>query len=136
MLKGILRADDALRAVERGVDGVIISNHGGRYLDSAQATIDALPEIVDAVGNKTTVILDSGIRRGSDIVKGVALGAKAVMMGRATLYGIAAAGQAGAEHALSLLRNEFRLTMGQTGCQCVEDIKSDILAPIPRWAQN
>jgi isopentenyl diphosphate isomerase/L-lactate dehydrogenase-like FMN-dependent dehydrogenase len=126
MVKGINRPDDAVRAAEYGVDGVIVSNHGGRNMDSAVATLDALPDIVEAVGNRTTVILDSGIRRGSDIIKAVALGAKAVLTGRATLYGTAVGGQAGALHAISLLRKEMDNTMAYTGCRSVDEITTDI----------
>ena len=93
MLKGINRVDDALKAISYGVDGLIVSNHGGRNMDSAAATLDMLPEIAEAVGDKATVILDSGVRRGSDIVKAVALGAKCVLTGRATLYGTAVGGR-------------------------------------------
>jgi isopentenyl diphosphate isomerase/L-lactate dehydrogenase-like FMN-dependent dehydrogenase len=129
ILKGILRADDAVRAAERGVDGIVVSNHGGRNMDSAVATLDVLPEIVDAVGHRTTVMLDSGIRRGSDIVKALALGAKAVLIGRATLYGIMVGGQAGAERALSILQNELRRTMAYVGCRSIAEVSADVLAP-------
>jgi isopentenyl diphosphate isomerase/L-lactate dehydrogenase-like FMN-dependent dehydrogenase len=127
IVKGILRADDAKRAVECGADGIIVSNHGGRNMDSAMAPMDVLPSIVAAVGDRTTIILDSGARRGSDIVKALALGAKAVMMGRGTLYGVAVSGEAGATHALSLLHNELRQTMGYVGCRSIGEINADIL---------
>jgi len=126
MVKGINRPDDAVRAIEYGVDGIIVSNHGGRNMDSAVASIDALPEIAEAVGDRATVILDSGVRRGSDIVKALALGAKAVLTGRATLYGTAVAGQAGAAHALGVLRKEMDNTMAYTGCRGVDEITPDI----------
>jgi (S)-mandelate dehydrogenase len=128
ILKGILRPDDAVRAVERGVDGIVVSNHGGRNMDSAVASLDVLPEIVAAVGDRTTVLLDSGIRRGSDIVKALALGAKAVLIGRATLYGVMVGGQAGAERALSILENELKRTMAYVGCRSIAEIGPDVLA--------
>jgi isopentenyl diphosphate isomerase/L-lactate dehydrogenase-like FMN-dependent dehydrogenase len=127
MVKGIMRADEAVRAVEYGADAVIVSNHGGRNMDSAIASIDALPSIVEAVGDRATVILDSGIRRGSDIAKALALGAKAVLVGRATLYGTAVAGEAGALHALTMLRGELDKTMAYTACNTVDELGPDIL---------
>jgi (S)-mandelate dehydrogenase len=127
MLKGVNRTDDALKALTYGVDGLIVSNHGGRNMDSAAATLAVLPEIADAVGDKATIILDSGIRRGSDIVKALALGAKAVLTGRATLYGTAAGGEAGAAHAIDILKTEMDKTMAYTGCRTVAEISPDIL---------
>src|SRR6201985_998821 len=127
MLKGINRVDDALKAVSYGVDGLIVSTHGGRNMDSAAATLDMLPEIAEAVGDKATVLLDSGARRGSDIVKALALGAKCVLTGRATLYGTAAGGQAGAETALAILKDEMRRTMSYVGRSKVSDIDADII---------
>ncbi len=126
MIKGINRPDDAVKAIEYGVDGIIVSNHGGRNMDSAVASIDVLPEIAEAVGERATVILDSGVRRGSDIAKALALGAKAVLTGRATLYGTAVGGQAGAAHAINIIRNELDKTMGYTGCRSVDEITTDI----------
>jgi (S)-mandelate dehydrogenase len=126
MLKGINRVDDALKAVSYGVDGLIVSNHGGRNMDSAAATLDMLPEIAEAVGDKATVILDSGVRRGSDIVKALALGAKCVLTGRATLYGTAAGGQAGASKAVGFIQTEMEKTMAYTGCNGVDEISTDI----------
>jgi isopentenyl diphosphate isomerase/L-lactate dehydrogenase-like FMN-dependent dehydrogenase len=127
MVKGINRPDDAVKATEYGVDGIIVSNHGGRNMDSAVASIDALPEIAEAVGSKGTVILDSGIRRGSDIAKALALGAKAVLTGRATLYGTAVGGQAGAAKAVDLIRKELDNTMAYCGCNSVDELTPDIL---------
>lgn len=127
MLKGVNRPDDAVKAIEYGIDGIVVSNHGGRNLDSAAATIDLLPDIAEAVNNRATIILDSGIRRGSDIAKALALGAKAVLTGRATLYGTAVGGAAGALRAITLLRNELDKTMAYTGCNTVEDLSPDIL---------
>ena len=126
IVKGVLRPDDARRAVDCGADGIIVSNHGGRALDAAAAPIDVLPEIVEAVGDRTTVILDSGVRRGSDIVKALALGAKAVMMGKGMLYGVAVGGEAGAARALDLMRNEFRQTLGFVGCRDVGEVSRDV----------
>ena len=125
MIKGILRAEDAVRAVEQGVDAIIVSNHGGRNMDSAVAPIDALPEVAAAVAGRCTILLDSGVRRGSDIVKAVALGADAVLVGRPVLYGIAAAGEAGALHAIELLRNELDKTMAFMGCNTMADLRPD-----------
>jgi isopentenyl diphosphate isomerase/L-lactate dehydrogenase-like FMN-dependent dehydrogenase len=127
IIKGIMREDDARKAVARGVDGIVVSNHGGRNMDSAPATLDVLPGIVSAVGNRTTVIVDSGVRRGSDIVKGVALGATAVLAGRATLYGVAAGGEAGASKALSILKDELRRTMAYIGCQRISEVTRDAI---------
>lgn len=126
MLKGINRPDDALKAVSAGVDGIVVSNHGGRNMDSAAATIDMLPEIAEAVGDKITVLLDLGIRRGSDIVKAMALGAKCVLTGRATLYGTAVGGEAGASKAINIIRTEMDKTMAYTGCNRVDEITTDI----------
>ncbi len=126
IVKGILREEDAVAAVDHGADAIVVSNHGGRAMDSAAATIDVLPEVVAAVGHRTTVILDSGIRRGSDMVKALALAADAVMTGRATLYGISTAGQAGAEKALSILMTEFEKTMAYVGCRNVAEVTKDI----------
>ncbi len=122
MVKGILNPIDAGRCADCGADGVIVSNHGGRNLDSTRAPIDVLPEIVAAVGNRITVIVDSGFRRGSDVVKGLALGAKAVLIGRSTLYGTAVGGQAGAARAIEIFRDEIDRTMAFIGCRTVADI--------------
>lgn len=128
IVKGILREEDAVLAVEHGADAVVVSNHGGRALDAAAPTLDVLPEVVRAVGDKTTILLDSGVRRGSDIVKALALGANAVLTGRATLYGISTAGQSGAEKALAILRTEFEKTMAYCGCRTVAEVGPDIFA--------
>ncbi|MFC4255641.1 alpha-hydroxy-acid oxidizing protein [Altererythrobacter xixiisoli] len=127
ILKGILHPADAEQALAAGADGVVVSNHGGRALDSSVATIDALPDIVRAVGGKMTIFLDSGIRRGSDIVKARALGADAVLAGRAPLYGLAAAGEAGVARALELLRAETARTMAMLGTRNFAEV-ADALA--------
>jgi (S)-mandelate dehydrogenase len=126
MLKGINRPDDAVKALEYGVDGIIVSNHGGRNMDSAVASIDALPDIAEAVGDRATVLLDSGVRRGSDIAKALALGAKAVLTGRVTLYGTAVGGTEGASKAIGIIRSELDKTMAYTGCRTVDEISTDI----------
>jgi isopentenyl diphosphate isomerase/L-lactate dehydrogenase-like FMN-dependent dehydrogenase len=128
IVKSILSGDQARAAVDAGADGVVVSNHGGRAFDSAVATIDILPEIVEAVGDRCTVILDSGIRRGSDIVKALALGAKMVLVGRATLYGIACGGQAGAARAIKILSDEMERTFGYVGARSVSEIGPHIFA--------
>ncbi len=128
IIKGILNGADAKRAADLGCDGIVVSNHGGRQLDSAVAPIEVLPEIVEAVGNKITIIIDSGFRRGTDIIKAIALGADAVMIGRPTLYGLAAGGEAGVTHALSILTSEIDRVLGQTGCRSLEEVGPHLLA--------
>ena len=121
-VKGILSPDDARRAVDTGSDVVIVSNHGGRQLDGAPATLRVLPEIVDALAGQAPVILDSGVRRGSDVVKAVAAGADAVMIGRAYLYGLAACGEPGVRQILEILRTEIVRTLSLMGCPAVSDL--------------
>src|SRR6185295_15876993 len=111
-----------------GADGVVVSNHGGRAFDSAVATIDMLPEVVEAVGDRCTVILDSGIRRGSDIVKALGRGARMVLVGRATLYGTACGGQSGAARAIKILADETERTFGYVGARSVSEIGPHIFA--------
>ncbi len=127
ILKGILNAADAVRAAELGCDGIIITNHGGRQLDSCVAPIEVLPEIVEAVGDRMTIIVDSGFRRGTDVLKAIALGANAVMIGRATLFGLAAGGQDGVNHALSILTTEIDRALGQLGCNSLDELHSEML---------
>ena len=127
VIKGILRGDDAVRAVEHGANGIIVSNHGGRQLDGAIATIDALGEIVTAVNNQAEVLMDGGIRRGTDILKALALGAKAVLVGRPILWGLAVAGSQGVQQVIELLRDELDLAMALTGCATVQDIDSSLI---------
>jgi len=114
-LKGILDPEDAKLAVEHGVDAVIVSNHGGRQLDGVRSAISALPDVVDAVAGRAEVLIDGGIRRGTDVLKAVALGAKACMIGRPYMYGLAALGRPGVTQALELLRNEIDLALALTG---------------------
>jgi L-lactate dehydrogenase (cytochrome)/(S)-mandelate dehydrogenase len=122
LIKGILSAEDAAHAVAVGADGVIVSNHGARNFDSTPAPITILPEVVAAVGDRTTVLFDSGVRRGSDIFKAIALGARSVLLGRATLYGLGAHGGAGVEQALYMLRQELGQTMAMAGVSRIADI--------------
>jgi isopentenyl diphosphate isomerase/L-lactate dehydrogenase-like FMN-dependent dehydrogenase len=122
IVKGMLDPHDAATAVDHGADGVDVSNHGGRNLDGIVSPIEVLPEIVDAVGKRATVFVDSGFRRGSDVVKALALGAHAVMVGRSTLYGIAAAGEEGAARALEIFREEISRVMALLGCNTIANI--------------
>ena len=116
LVKGILTAEDALLAIEAGAEGVVVSNHGGRQLDGVAASLDALPEVVDAVGDRAVVLMDGGIRRGSDVVKALALGAQAVLAGRAPIWGLAVAGAEGVQRVLELLREEVELALALCGC--------------------
>lgn len=130
MLKGIVRVDDAKRAVDAGVSAISVSNHGGNNLDSTPAAIRCLPAIADAVGQQVEVLLDGGIRRGSDVVKALALGARAVMIGRAYLWGLAANGQAGVENVLDILRGGIDSALMGLGRASIHDLgPDDILIP-------
>ncbi len=128
LIKGVVRPDDAAMAVKRGADGVVVSNHGGRNLDGSVASIDALPAVVSEIGSKATVLVDSGIRRGSDMVKAYALGAKGVLVGRYPLWGVAAGGQAGGERALTLLKEEYENHLAFVGCRNIDELSPDVLA--------
>jgi len=131
VVKGIVRPDDAARAVEHGAAGIIVSNHGGRQLDGAPATIDVLPAIADAVGGAIELLVDGGIRRGTDIVKAVALGARAVLIGRPVLWGLAAGGEAGVRQALAILARELDLAMALCGCPSIAAITRDLVQRAP-----
>jgi L-lactate dehydrogenase (cytochrome)/glycolate oxidase len=122
MLKGVMRVDDAKRAVDAGVSAISVSNHGGNNLDGTPAPIRALPAIADAVGGDVEIVLDGGIRRGSDVVKAVALGARAVMLGRAYLWGLAAGGQAGVENVLDIMRGGIDSALLGLGHSSVQDL--------------
>jgi isopentenyl diphosphate isomerase/L-lactate dehydrogenase-like FMN-dependent dehydrogenase len=128
LIKGILTAEDAVLALDHGASGLIVSNHGGRQLDGAIATIDALPEIVRAVRGRVPVLLDGGIRRGTDVFKALALGAQSVCIGRAYLWGLAADGEAGVSRVLAILRDELELTMALSGCGSIAHITRAHLA--------
>lgn len=127
LVKGILTAEDALLAVERGVDGIVVSNHGGRQLDGAIASIEALPEVVEAVAGHCEVYVDGGIRRGTDVLKALALGARAVLLGRSILWGLAVNGQEGVRHVLELLRAELELAMALSGRPTLESIDRSLI---------
>jgi lactate 2-monooxygenase len=130
VLKGILHPDDAGEARERGVDAIVVSNHGGRQIDGAIASLDALPPIVDAVGDGMTVMLDSGIRSGADVFKAVALGADAVLVGRPFLWGLALDGQNGVETVLRCILAELDLTMALSSCTELRDLDPSLLRPV------
>ena len=127
VIKGILDVDDAKTAVAAGADGIVVSNHGGRQLDGAPATIAVLPAIANAVGERTEVLFDGGIRSGQDVMKALALGARGCMIGRAHLYGLAAMGEAGVRAALKVIRDEMDITMMLTGVKDVREVTRDIL---------
>lgn len=128
VLKGMLHPEDTERAVALGVDGIVVSNHGGRSLDHAVASLDALPDIVSAVSGRASVFFDSGVRRGSDVVKALALGADGVMVGRATLYGLAAAGERGVTRAIDLLAAETERTMAYIGTTAIDQLDGAVFA--------
>ncbi len=128
LLKGVERPDDAERAAALGCDGIVVSNHGGRQLDGAVATLDALPDVARAAGNKLTVLLDGGVRRGADILKARALGARGVLTGRATLFGVMAGGEAGARKALEILATEYERAMKLSGVRSSAAIAPDLIA--------
>jgi heme/flavin dehydrogenase (mycofactocin system) len=130
MLKGVIRVDDARRAADCGVTAISVSNHGGNNLDGTPAPIRALPAIVDAVGDRVEVLLDGGVRRGGDVVKAVALGARAVLLGRAYLWGLAANGQAGVENVLDIMRNGIDSALRGLGCADIRDLRpADVVVP-------
>ena len=131
LLKGILTAEDAELAVGAGADGIVVSNHGGRQLDTSPASLDALPEVIETVGGRIPVLVDGGVRRGTDIVKALALGASAVMVGRPAAWGLAASGEDGVVDVLRILREELENAMTLCGCRIVADITRQHVAPAP-----
>jgi isopentenyl diphosphate isomerase/L-lactate dehydrogenase-like FMN-dependent dehydrogenase len=128
LIKGVMRADDCAGLVDLGVDGIVVSNHGGRQLDGVPATIDVLASVVDAVDGRAEVFVDGGFRRGTDVVKALALGAKAVFVGRPYLYGLAAAGQSGVEVVLEMFRAEVGRTMALVGAARICDIDRSLVS--------
>jgi isopentenyl diphosphate isomerase/L-lactate dehydrogenase-like FMN-dependent dehydrogenase len=128
LLKGILHPDDARRAVDCGVEGVIVSNHGGRQVDGAVASLDALPAVAEAVGDRTTLLFDGGIRRGADVFKALALGARAVLLGRPYCYGLAVGGEAGVRDVLRNLMADTELTLALAGCASCAEVRRECLA--------
>jgi isopentenyl diphosphate isomerase/L-lactate dehydrogenase-like FMN-dependent dehydrogenase len=124
-----MRADDARRAVDAGVDAIVVSNHGGRQLDAAPATIDALPRVARAVNGRCEVLVDGGVRRGTDVLKALALGARAVLVGRPILWSLAIDGARGVERTLAMLQREIDLAMALCGCASVADVTRDLVEP-------
>jgi 4-hydroxymandelate oxidase len=131
LIKGILAPADAELAIAHGASGIVVSNHGGRQLDGAMATIAALPDVANAVNGRVPILLDGGIRRGTDVLKAIALGARAVLIGRAYLWGLAADGQAGVSRVLDMLRDELERSMALAGCRTPADINRDLIAQTP-----
>lgn len=127
LLKGIMTPADALKGIEVGADALIVSNHGGRVLDTQPASIDALPRIAEAVAGRVPLLLDGGIRRGTDVLKALALGARAVLVGRPVLHGLAVGGATGVAHVLKLLRTELEIAMAQTGCATLDAIGPEVI---------
>lgn len=135
VLKGIVRPDDAVRAVDHGAAAVVVSNHGGRQLDTSPATIEVLEPVVRAVAGRAQVLLDGGIRRGTDVLKALALGARAVLVGRPVLWGLAVGGENGVREVLDILRDELDRDLAMIGCASVADVTRDLIAvPVPRGA--
>jgi len=130
-LKGVLHPDDARRAIDAGIEGILVSNHGGRQIDGEIAAFEALPDIVSAVAGRADVLLDSGVRTGSDVLKALALGATAVLIGRPYIYGLGLGGEAGVRHVLRSLLAELELTMALAGCASLADVGPELLTRIP-----
>jgi L-lactate dehydrogenase (cytochrome) len=133
VVKGVLTGDDAKRSLDEGAAGVIVSNHGGRQLDGVAASLRALPEIVSAVGDRAQVLMDGGIRRGSDIAKAICLGARAVLVGRAYAYGLAAAGEAGVARAIAILRADLQRTLALLGCESIGELNRSYVDVPASW---
>jgi isopentenyl diphosphate isomerase/L-lactate dehydrogenase-like FMN-dependent dehydrogenase len=136
IVKGVMTGDDARHAIDAGAAAVVVSNHGGRQLDCVSATLRALPEVVAAVNNQVEVMLDGGVRRGADIVKAVCMGARAVLIGRAYAYGLAAAGQAGVARALEILREDLERTLKLLGCPSISALDGSYVDVPPAWSRE
>jgi isopentenyl diphosphate isomerase/L-lactate dehydrogenase-like FMN-dependent dehydrogenase len=130
----VMRGEECRRLLALGVDGIVVSNHGGRQLDGVLATIEALPEIVEAVAGEAEIFLDGGIRRGTDVVKALALGARACLIGRPYLYGLAVAGAPGVRHVLEILRSEIDQTMALLGCASIAELDASAIQLLPGFA--
>jgi L-lactate dehydrogenase (cytochrome) len=133
VVKGVLTGEDARRAIDGGADGIVVSNHGGRQLDTVSASLRALPEVVAAVNGQAEVLMDGGVRRGSDIVKALCLGAQSVLVGRAYAYGLGAAGHAGVVRALEILRADLERVLRLMGCACVADLNPSLVGLPDAW---
>jgi isopentenyl diphosphate isomerase/L-lactate dehydrogenase-like FMN-dependent dehydrogenase len=133
VVKGVLTGEDALRSLDEGAQGVVVSNHGGRQLDGVAASLRALPEVVKAVGGRAEVLMDGGVRRGSDIAKALCLGAKAVLIGRAYAYGLGAAGEAGVTRAIEILRADLERTLALLGCESTAELNRSYVDVPARW---
>ena len=131
IIKGLLAPEDAELALSYGVDGIIVSNHGGRQLDGAPTALEVLPQVLRVVQGRVPVLIDGGIRRGTDVLKALAMGASAVLLGRPILYGLAVGGEAGVARVLELLRGELELAMALTGCASVREIGASLLMASP-----
>jgi isopentenyl diphosphate isomerase/L-lactate dehydrogenase-like FMN-dependent dehydrogenase len=127
LVKGVLRSDDALLAVKKGASGIIVSNHGGRQLDTTEATISVLPQIADAVDGAVEIYVDGGVRRGTDVLKAIACGARATFIGRPVLWGLASGGESGVRYVLEMMRREFDLAMALSGCSTLSSITLDLI---------
>ncbi len=136
LVKGVLTGDDARRAVDAGAAAIVVSNHGGRQLDGVPATIRVLPEVSEAVNGQVEVLMDGGIRRGSDIVKAICMGARAVLVGRAYAYGLAAGAEVGVSRALEILRDDVERTLRLLGCCAVADLDSSYVACPRQWCNS
>lgn len=136
VIKGVLTAEDARRSLDHGAAAIVVSNHGGRQLDGVAATLRALPEIVSAVNGRADILLDSGIRRGSDVAKALCLGARVVLCGRAYAYGLAAAREAGVSRALEILRDGLERTLKLLGCPSTRDLDASFVEIPAGWSMN